>query len=55
MNTNKSPETDDATDRLIRVRAERRGTPLELTVHYQKSLNRQCAVYQILTMEDIKG
>jgi hypothetical protein len=39
-------------ERLIRVRAERRGKPVELRVHYERATRNGCETYQVLGVED---
>jgi hypothetical protein len=45
----KEPESEE---HLVRVRATRRGAPVELTVHYAASSFNGCLTYQIISVED---
>jgi hypothetical protein len=39
-------------ERLVRVRASRRGKPVELRVHYGRETASGCEVYRIFKVED---
>jgi len=39
-------------ERLIRVRAERRGKPVELRVHYERATVGGCQTYRLFSVED---
>ncbi|HVW86673.1 MAG TPA: hypothetical protein VHB50_18435 [Bryobacteraceae bacterium] len=43
----------EKTERLIRVRATRRGKPVELRVHYEKSQANGCNTYRLVNVEDV--
>jgi hypothetical protein len=40
-------------ERLIRVRAERRGVPVELLVHYEHAASNGCDIYRLFSVEDV--
>jgi hypothetical protein len=46
---NDSPET---IERLLRVRAMRRGKPIELCVHYERAAFNGCDTYRLFSIED---
>jgi hypothetical protein len=41
-------------EKLIRVRAERRGQPIELRVHYAAASEKGCTVYSILSASEVE-
>jgi hypothetical protein len=42
----------ESTERLIRVLTVRRGKPVELRVHYERTSNDGCDTYQLFSVED---
>lgn len=46
---NDPPET---TEKLIRVRASRRGIPVELCVHYETTQTAGCVTIHLFSVED---
>ena len=49
-------ETVETIERLIRVRAVRRGLPVELRVHYERaSTTDGCETYQLFVVEDMES
>jgi hypothetical protein len=49
-------ETVETIERLIRVRAVRRGRPVELRVHYERASTADgCETYQLFAVEDIES
>lgn len=40
-------------ERLIRVRASRRGKPVELRVHYERASVQGCDTYQLFRVEEV--
>jgi len=40
-------------EKLIRVRAQRRGNPVELRVHYAASSRNGCTVFTILRIDEL--
>ena len=47
-------ERFEASERLIRVRTIRRGTPVEILVHYGREHVDGCDTYQLFVMEDVE-
>jgi hypothetical protein len=47
------PAVADATEKLIRLRANRRGAPIELRVHYEVSRENGCDTYRIITVDKV--
>ena len=47
------PAVADAHERLLRLRAERRGTPVDLLVHYEVRNELGCKTYRIITVEEL--
>jgi len=43
---------EEPIERLIRVRATRRGKPVELRVHYERASVNGCNTYQLFSVED---
>jgi hypothetical protein len=43
----------EAQEKLIRLRANRRGLLVELRVHYEVSRENGCDTYQIITVDEI--
>jgi hypothetical protein len=50
----KRPLPPDSTEKLIRLHATRRGTIVELLVHYEVHRENGCDTYQILTVAENK-
>lgn len=50
----KQQSAAEAVEKLIRLRAPRRGTIVELLVHYQKACRNGCLTYEILRIEELK-
>jgi hypothetical protein len=48
---NESPET---IERLLRVRAARRGKPVELRVHYERCSVNGCYTYRLFSVEELR-
>jgi len=49
-------ETVETIERLIRVRAVRRGRPVELRVHYERASTADgCETYQLFAVEDLES
>jgi hypothetical protein len=46
-------DTVEATERLIRVCAERRGKAVELRVHYEKVCVNGCDSFRVFSVEDV--
>ena len=40
-------------EKLIRLRADRRGTIVDLRVHYEVSRQRGCDTYRIITIDEV--
>jgi hypothetical protein len=55
MKARKVNESEDLepAESLIRVRASRRGTPLDLRVHYEVTRRGGCDTYRILAIDEI--
>jgi hypothetical protein len=49
---NNAAQAHGKTEKLIRVRAERRGEATELRVHYEKASVNGCDTYTIFSVED---
>ena len=45
-------KTAETIERLIRVRAMRRGIPVELRVHYERASLNGCDTYRLFAVED---
>jgi hypothetical protein len=43
----------EISEKLMRVRTERRGKPVELRIHYRAAVEKGCTVFTILAMEEI--
>jgi hypothetical protein len=42
----------ESRERLIRVRAKRRGVPVELLVHFERASLNGCDIYRLFSVED---
>ncbi len=42
----------DNMERLLRVKATRRGQPVELCIHYERAEERGCVTFRIFSVED---
>ena len=47
------PAVTEACEKLIRLRANRRGTPVDLRVHYEVSRENGCDTYRIITIVEV--
>jgi hypothetical protein len=47
------PAVAEAQEKLIRLRANRRGLPIELLVHYEMSREKGCETYRIITVDEV--
>jgi hypothetical protein len=47
------PVVQEAREKLIRIRANRRGVSVDLRVHYEVSRQKGCDTYQIITVDEI--
>lgn len=47
------PAVTEACEKLIRLRANRRGTPVDLRVHYEVSRENGCDTYRIITIIEV--
>ena len=47
------PAVTETWEKLIRLRANRRGTPVDLRVHYEVSRRNGCDTYRIITIEKV--
>jgi hypothetical protein len=45
-------QASETIERLIRVRATRRGKPVELRVHYERATANGCDTYRLFAVED---
>ena len=46
------PAAIETREKLIRLRADRRGAPVELRVHYEIRNQNGCHTYSIITVEE---
>lgn len=44
--------TEETVERLLRVRATRRGQPVELCVHYERAVESGCITFKLFSVED---
>lgn len=44
----------DSSESLIRVRATRRGSPIDLCVHYEVTRQNGCDTYMILSIDEVE-
>jgi hypothetical protein len=42
----------EISEKLMRVRTERRGQPVELRIHYGTAVEKGCTIFSILAMEE---
>lgn len=47
------PAVNEPRQKLIRLRADRRGVSLDLRVHYEVSQENGCQTYRIITVEEV--
>lgn len=47
------PVTADSHEKLLRLRANRRGNPVDLRVHYEISRENGCDTYRIITVDEV--
>jgi hypothetical protein len=47
------PAVAEAQEKLIRLRANRRGSLVELRVHYEVSREKGCDTYRIITVDEV--
>jgi hypothetical protein len=47
------PAVSEACEKLIRLRANRRGTTVDLRVHYEVSRENGCDTYRIITIDEV--
>jgi hypothetical protein len=50
----KTPVADQAHEKLIRLRATRRGTVVDLRVHYEIRRENGCDTYRIITVDETR-
>lgn len=48
-------DTVETIERLIRVRAVRRGKPVELRVHFERTTRNGCETYNVFSVEDTES
>jgi hypothetical protein len=47
------PVVQEAREKLIRLQANRRGTTVDLRVHYEVKRQKGCDTYQIITVDKV--
>jgi hypothetical protein len=47
------PDVTEAREKLIRLRANRRGTTVDLRVHYEISREHGCDTFRIITVDEV--
>jgi hypothetical protein len=47
------PAVADVQEKLIRLRANRRGAPIELRVQFAVSREKGCDIYRIITVDEV--
>jgi hypothetical protein len=47
------PVVNEAYEKLIRLQANRRGSPVDLRVHYELSREHGCDIYRIITIDEV--
>ena len=47
------PVVKETREKLIRLRANRRGTTVDLRVHYEVSRKAGCDTYRIITVDEV--
>jgi hypothetical protein len=47
------PVVTEAQEKLIRLRANRRGTTVDLRVHYEISRENGCDTFRIITVDEV--
>jgi len=47
------PAVQEAREKLIRLRANRRGITINLRVHYEVKREKGCDTYQIITVDEV--
>ena len=47
------PAVTEAQEKLIRLRANRRGARVELRVHYEVRRENGCDTYRVITVEEV--
>jgi len=47
-------DTSESNEKLIRLRANRRGLAVDLRVHYEISREAGCDTYRIITVDEIE-